>query len=86
MKILRYEIGGTVGDIESLPFFDNTQIRNDKNISSALIHMTYVPYLSSAGELKQKLLNIQLENFSMPVFNQMLLCVICVTNRQGLNF
>ncbi len=30
------------------------QIRNDKNISSALIHMTYVPFLSSAGELKTK--------------------------------
>ena len=50
-----YEIGGTVGDIESLPFLEAIrQIRNDKNISSALIHMTYIPYLSSAGELKTK--------------------------------
>ena len=49
------KLGGTVGDIESLPFLDAIrQIRNDKNISSALIHMTYVPYLSSAGELKTK--------------------------------
>jgi CTP synthase len=54
-EIIIYEIGGTVGDIESLPFLEAIrQIRNDKNISSALIHMTYVPYLSSAGELKTK--------------------------------
>ncbi len=53
--IIIYEIGGTVGDIESLPFLEAIrQIRNDKDISSALIHMTYVPYLSSAGELKTK--------------------------------
>ncbi len=53
--IIIYEIGGTVGDIESLPFLEAIrQIRNDKKISSALIHMTYVPYLSSAGELKTK--------------------------------
>ena len=53
--IIIYEIGGTVGDIESLPFLEAIrQIRNDKTISSALIHMTYVPYLSSAGELKTK--------------------------------
>ena len=53
--IVIYEIGGTVGDIESLPFLEAIrQIRNDKSISSALIHMTYVPFLSSAGELKTK--------------------------------
>ena len=50
-----YEIGGTVGDIESLPFLEAIrQIRNDSNISSSLIHMTYVPYITSAGELKTK--------------------------------
>ncbi len=50
------EIGGTVGDIESLPFLEAIrQIRNDKEkISSCLIHMTYVPFISSAGELKTK--------------------------------
>tara|TARA_A100001011_G_scaffold78844_1_gene81470 strand:- start:4572 stop:6182 length:1611 start_codon:yes stop_codon:yes gene_type:complete len=53
--IVIYEIGGTVGDIESLPFLEAIrQIRNNRNISSALIHMTYIPYLSSAGELKTK--------------------------------
>jgi len=50
-----YEIGGTVGDIESLPFLEAIrQIRNDIKISSSLIHMTYVPFISSAGELKTK--------------------------------
>ena len=53
--IIIYEIGGTVGDIESLPFLEAIrQIRNDRKISSSLIHMTYVPYISSAGELKTK--------------------------------
>ena len=50
-----YEIGGTVGDIESLPFLEAIrQIRNDNKISSSLIHMTYVPFISSADELKTK--------------------------------
>ncbi len=53
--IVIYEIGGTVGDIESLPFLEAIrQIRNDKTIKSALIHMTYIPFLGSAGELKTK--------------------------------
>ncbi len=53
--IIIYEIGGTVGDIESLPFLEAIrQIRNDREISSLLIHMTYVPFISSADELKTK--------------------------------
>ena len=68
--IVIYEIGGTVGDIESLPFLEAIrQIRNNRIISSALIHMTYIPYLSSAGELKTKPTHIQLKNFLMQVFS-----------------
>ena len=53
--IIIYEIGGTVGDIESLPFLEAIrQIRNDRKISSLLIHMTYIPFISSADELKTK--------------------------------
>ena len=53
--LIIYEIGGTVGDIESLPFLEAIrQIRNDRKISSLLIHMTYIPYISSADELKTK--------------------------------
>jgi CTP synthase len=50
------EIGGCVGDIESLPFIEATrQLQWDLDEKSTLfIHLTLVPYLSSAGELKTK--------------------------------
>lgn len=50
------EIGGTVGDIESLPFLEAIrQMRVDVGFeNSALIHVTYVPYIAVAGELKSK--------------------------------
>ncbi len=50
------EIGGTVGDIESLPFIEAIrQLRNDLGRDKTLsIHVTLVPYISAAGELKTK--------------------------------
>ncbi len=50
------EIGGTVGDIESLPFLEAIrQMRVDVGPeNSMLIHVTYVPYIAAAGELKSK--------------------------------
>ena len=50
------EIGGTVGDIESLPFMEAIrQLRNDIGYeNTALIHVTLVPYIAAAGELKTK--------------------------------
>ena len=50
------EIGGTVGDIESLPFIEAIrQLRNELGREqTALIHVTLVPYISAAGELKTK--------------------------------
>lgn len=49
------EIGGTVGDIESLPYVEAIrQIRWDKADHCLVIHLTLVPYLSAAGELKTK--------------------------------
>ncbi|KYO66122.1 CTP synthase [Thermovenabulum gondwanense] len=50
------EIGGTVGDIESLPFLEAIrQLRADIGRDNVLyIHVTLVPYLSKAGELKTK--------------------------------
>jgi CTP synthase len=50
------EIGGTVGDIESLPFIEAIrQLRNDLGRGqSASIHVTLVPYIAAAGELKTK--------------------------------
>jgi len=50
------EIGGTVGDIESLPFLEAIrQIRTDRGAEKALfMHLTLVPYIAAAGELKTK--------------------------------
>lgn len=50
------EIGGTVGDIESLPFLEAIrQLRHDAGRSNVLyIHVTLVPYLTRTGELKTK--------------------------------
>ena len=49
------EIGGTVGDIESLPFIEAVrQLRWELGEKSALIHLTLVPFLSASGELKTK--------------------------------
>lgn len=49
------EIGGTVGDIESLPFLESVrQLRWELGSDSLCIHLTYVPYLHAAKELKTK--------------------------------
>jgi CTP synthase len=49
------EIGGTVGDIESLPFVESMrQLRWEIGKNCLCIHLTYVPYLAAAGELKTK--------------------------------
>ncbi len=50
------EIGGTVGDIEALPFFEAIrQLRNDlPQGDSIFIHLTLIPFIPSAGELKTK--------------------------------
>jgi CTP synthase len=49
------EIGGTIGDIESLPFFEAIrQFRYERPRDCLNIHLTYVPYLKAAGEVKTK--------------------------------
>ncbi|MDF0488605.1 CTP synthase [Sphingomonas sp. H39-1-10] len=50
------EIGGTVGDIESLPFIEALrQLKNDLGRGNSIsIHVTLVPYIAAAGELKTK--------------------------------
>lgn len=54
--IIITELGGTVGDIESLPYIEALrQLRNELGISNCLvIHLTLIPYLSAAKELKTK--------------------------------
>ncbi|NQV02453.1 MAG: CTP synthase [Bacteroidia bacterium] len=49
------EIGGTVGDIESLPFIEAVrQLRWELGASIVVVHLTLVPFLAAAGELKTK--------------------------------
>ncbi len=50
------EIGGTVGDIESLPFLEAVrQFRNEVGRDNAIfIHLTWVPFIKTAGEVKTK--------------------------------
>jgi len=50
------EIGGTVGDIEGLPFFESIRqfIHERPRGQSILMHLTLLPYLSASGELKTK--------------------------------
>ena len=55
-QIIITEIGGTVGDIEALPFFEAIrQISNDVGRENVVyVHVTLVPYLSKSGEMKSK--------------------------------
>ena len=49
------EIGGTVGDIESLPYLESIrQLKWELGKNALCVHLTYVPYLAAAGELKTK--------------------------------
>jgi CTP synthase len=56
MDVVIVEVGGTVGDIESLPFLEAIrQLKADVGRENVLyVHLTLVPYISAAGELKSK--------------------------------
>src|SRR6478752_8527170 len=56
MDLAIVEIGGTVGDIESLPFLEALrQLRLEVGHTNAIsVHVTLVPYIAAAGELKTK--------------------------------
>ncbi|WP_374308708.1 CTP synthase [Methylocella sp.] len=71
------EIGGTVGDIEALPFFEAIrQLGNDLPRGHAIyIHLTLLPYIPSAGELKTKPTQHSVKELrSIGVQPQILLC------------
>lgn len=55
-EVIIVEIGGTIGDIEGLPFIEAIrQMRVDVGIQNSIfVHVTYVPYIAAAGELKSK--------------------------------
>jgi CTP synthase len=49
------EIGGTVGDIESLPYIEAVrQLKWEMGTDCAVVHLTLIPYLATSGELKTK--------------------------------
>ena len=54
--IVMTEIGGTAGDIESLPYIEAArQLNNELGVSDVIfVHLTLVPYIAAAGELKTK--------------------------------
>ncbi|HZS45664.1 MAG TPA: CTP synthase [Blastocatellia bacterium] len=56
VDVVIVEIGGTVGDIESLPFLEAIrQMHNEVGLDDSLfIHLTLVPYIAAAGEMKTK--------------------------------
>src|SRR5690606_1087001 len=56
LDLLIVEIGGTVGDIESLPFLEAIrQMRWDVGADNAIfVHLTLLPFIATAGELKTK--------------------------------
>jgi len=71
------EIGGTVGDIEGLPFLEAIrQLGNDLGPERAMyVHLTLVPYIPSAGELKTKPTQHSVkELLNVGIQPQMLLC------------
>ena len=71
------EIGGTVGDIESLPFLEAIrQLRNDLGPDRTMfLHLTLVPFIPSAGELKTKPTQHSVKELqNVGIQPQMLLC------------
>lgn len=76
IDVLLVEIGGTVGDIESQPFLEAIrQFRLDHPDDCVNIHMTYVPYLKAAGEVKTKPTQHSVHQLqSLGIFPDLILC------------
>lgn len=77
LDVLLVEIGGTVGDIESLPFLEAIrQFRQDAGRENTLyIHLTLVPYIATAGEVKTKPTQHSVRDLrSIGITPDMLLC------------
>lgn len=74
--ILIVEIGGTIGDIESLPFLEAVrQFRCEHPQDCLSIHMTYVPYLRAAKEIKTKPTQHSVQNLrSIGISPDVILC------------
>jgi CTP synthase len=76
INVVLVEIGGTVGDIESLPFLEAIrQFRNEHPDDCVNIHLTYVPYLKAAGEVKTKPSQHSVQMLrEIGIFADMILC------------
>lgn len=75
--LLLAEIGGTVGDIESLPFMESIrQFANDVGLKNVIfVHLVLVPYLNAAGELKTKPAQHSVKELrSIGLFPQIIIC------------
>ncbi|MFQ5729557.1 MAG: CTP synthase [Waddliaceae bacterium] len=70
------EIGGTVGDIESLPFLEAIrQFRYEHEGDCFNIHLTYVPYIKAAGEVKTKPTQHSVQSLrEIGIFPDVILC------------
>ena len=67
------EIGGTVGDIESLPFLEAIrQMKSDIGRENVMyIHVTLIPYIKAAGEVKTKPTQHSVKELAASVFSRM---------------
>lgn len=76
IDVVIVEIGGTIGDIESLPFLEAIrQFRLDHLGDCMNIHLTYVPYLKTAGEVKTKPSQHSVQMLrGIGIFPDMILC------------
>ena len=74
--VVLVEIGGTVGDIESLPFLEAIrQFRHERPSDCLNLHLTYVPYLKAAGEVKTKPTQHSVQTLrSIGIMPDMILC------------
>ncbi len=72
------EIGGTVGDIESLPFMEAVrQLKVELGFNRAMfMHLTLVPYIATAGEIKTKPSQHSVKNCVLSVFSQTFWCAV----------
>lgn len=69
------EIGGTVGDIESTPYLEAVrQLKWELGKNCFCLHLTYVPYIAAAGEVKTKPTQHQLKNCSLLEFSLICWC------------
>ncbi|MCB1109678.1 MAG: CTP synthase [Chlamydiia bacterium] len=76
IDVVLVEIGGTVGDIESQPFLEAIrQLRQERPEDCLNAHMTYVPFLKAAGEVKTKPTQHAVQQLQrMGIFPDLILC------------